>query len=159
MKHLFLIGLAFSFQFSAFALANFISKKEFLQKFPLKEGHYDTLVDAAKPVSFCEVEELDILLHEDNQELTMTIGPKLVFAQLQKTENTTNEDKNCKVKTINTLATNSLKQVISETCGKKLNYFKTHEFKINGDTLEYSFTTDKKTEICKYKFLKEVSQK
>lgn len=143
----------------SFSLAVTPVKKDFLQKFPLKEGHYDTILNEAHPVAFCQDEELDILLQEDASELTLTIGPKLVFAELEKSESLTESGKNCKVKTTNTFSENSLKQTISETCGKKRIYLKTHLFKLNGDTLEYSFNSEKKTETCKYKFLKKADSK
>lgn len=134
-------------------------KKDFLQKFPLKEGHYDTVFDSKQPVDFCQEEELDIELHEEASDLVLTIGPKLVFTNLQKNETTLAAEKNCEVKTMNTFQERSLKQVVTETCRKKLNYQKIHILKIDGNLINYEYSFKGQTKKCKYKFLKEVVKK
>lgn len=138
------------------------TKKDFLAKFPIKEGHYDTVVNIKNKADFCEEEELDILLQEDDKDLTLTIGPKLVFAELQKPESVSKSEKNCKVTTTTSVGTNTLKQSITETCGKKMNYLKVHSFKLEKDTIEYTFSakgSPASAVHCKYKFLKEVAAK
>jgi hypothetical protein len=130
------------------------TQQEFLKKFPVKEGHYDTVTDKTEKVSFCENEELDIALHEADGELVLTIGPKLVFPDLQQKETTSKTGKDCVVRTTNTLSDNHLTQVITETCGKKKNYQKTHVLHVDGGLIHYEFSTPgQKAEKCNYMFL------
>lgn len=142
----------------SFAWANSNAKNDFFKKFPVKEGLYNTVLDVKKTVDFCQNEDLEIELRQDDDNLVLTIGPNLVFAELQKNETISPTEKNCKVKTENSFSSKQLKQVVTETCGTKINYSKTHVLKLNGDFVEYAYLFKGKTQNCKYKFLKEVAK-
>jgi hypothetical protein len=125
-----------------------------LKPCPLLYGNYTTVVSSGQNWEFCQNEELDIELHEIDSQLTLTIGPRLVFPDLQSKRIASKLGKNCVVTTSNDLKANSLQQVVTEICGKKTEYMKTHSFQLIGDVLNYKFLDQGKTQICDFKFMK-----
>jgi hypothetical protein len=138
---------------SHFAIATTLAKTEFLKKFPIKEGHYQTIPEKNKNWEACQDEQTDIDLRDMTDNLTLTIGAQLVFPELQKNEYISSSEKNCSMKIENEFKAQSLRQTVSETCGKKLTSKRVHVFTLEKENLVYEFTTDGTTHRCRYQFL------
>lgn len=148
-----LIALTVFLSLQFFAEAQNSLKKEFLKRFPMKEGHYNVLPPDNQNWDYCQDEELDIDLYDVGGEMILTIGPRLVFPDLQAKQTTSTLEKGCEVRTTNQFANNTLEQTVVQTCGKKLDYKKVHFLQVEGDVLNYRFSTQGQTQTCKYKLL------
>ncbi|MGZ3772340.1 MAG: hypothetical protein ACXVCY_00605 [Pseudobdellovibrionaceae bacterium] len=138
------------------ALSKSIEKKEdVLKTLNLKEGHYDTILSKSSfgMENFCQYEELDIRLIEDEKKnLTLIIGTILNFPHLETSEFIEKEDKNCELKFINKILPNRFEQKVLSICNKKT-VEKEHVIEFKNNDVTYTFIESNKKHICHYSLL------
>lgn len=129
----------------------------------LTAGRYDTVVAQSNFTlpDVCEPAELDFELIDINGEVTLTVGPKLVFANLQASETVSKVEESCEYKILNKIEPKKLTQKISQTCSKKeYNFVKNRILEFKGREVIYSFNESPsqnkkaaKKNICVYSLL------
>lgn len=93
-------------------------KKQILDKLNLKTGHYTTIVPKKNPAAFCEDEELDIDLVEDQNLNTLVIGDKISLPNINKPEFKEETSPGCVSTFKNKITNGQIEQVVSESCKK-----------------------------------------
>lgn len=138
--------------------------KEILE---FKEGTYETVLNESKytDTSFCEDAFVDLkfIEIEKPKSLTLVIGERFSFPELQEKKYYLSSEKNCTLILTNEIKKNELVQIINADCPKNKEVFsKEHRLTQLENKITYSYTfndsNSKKaksnTQSCVYKFNK-----
>lgn len=141
---IFICGLSLIFYTSAiFAKKNEIKSLDSIKTIlSLKTGRYDTSMAKSNFTlpDVCEPAELDVELIDMNGQVALTIGPKLVFSNLQATETVSKVGDSCEYKILNKIEPKKLTQKISQICSKKeSNYLKNRILEFKDHEVIYMF--------------------
>ena len=151
---------------------NFNSENKVKEILGFKEGTYETVLAESKFTdnTFCEdaLLELKFIEIEKQKSLTLVIGEKLSFPELQEKKYFLSSEKGCTLKLTNEVKKNELIQFIHSDCPKNKEVFtKEHRLtsKDNSITYTYTFTDNinKKpkpvTQLCVYQIYKKEYKK
>lgn len=147
----FLIFLVSSIPFYATAL---IAKKDVLKQLNFTEGQYEVVVpEGDKAAEFCEDEILQIEMPEDKENVSLLIGAKLIFPQINKSTTSFESNLNCKTTQKTKIENKKLTITRVEKCADRKKTSNAQVFQINfkNDVAELSIKDGGKTTFCQYR--------
>lgn len=147
--------LFFLLTLSHLSYASTKTKIDVLKSLSLTEGEYSTVLDTSieKP-EFCQNENIDIELIDNNGSLTLSLGARLAFPYLESTETVKDSNQKCVLKITNKYAVHQLEQTSVEICGKQKKEQRTHLFKISNGKIDYTYKNGSILQHCQYNLIK-----
>lgn len=128
-------------------------KKEILKQLNFTEGQYEVVVPKTKATDFCEDEILKIEVIEDKDDVTLLIGSKLAFPDINKATVNFESNPNCITTQSTQLESKKLTLWRSEKCADDKKKIIPREFQINfkNDVVDLVIRDGDNASSCQYK--------